>query len=370
VSSYWKETKDTSTPGYLTLERSGKILCKDYSHKHVKDVSPIGIMDGLILSGPNKDKVEHHYLMRYKAFHAPVALPTLVQFPNVDAYAARVLTDAFAKANNAQMDGLVTIAEFHKSFRSIVSALGHVVRLLQKGVNAKRLLASGTISVARAANIWLEVRYGLRPIYYDIRNAIEALADLGTAKRTRFTSTLEWEESESLLGATTPLGYFGSFKYDTYENAMLIAKAGCIAEHRIDSETISDVFGLHAHDLPAMAWELIPFSFIVDWFFNVGKVIASLTPQADCTIVASWTTIEKQWTRGNTMIPCTGLNYARFSRNWQPSGVTDLHREYEKTRYADDEPTIFPQFTLRLNMLKLIDLLALIRQVDFSKWRI
>jgi hypothetical protein len=46
--------------------------------------------------------------------------------------------------------------------------------------------------------------------------------------------------------------------------------------------------------IPAAIWEIIPFSFVVDWFVNVESFIRAVTPKADVHRLAEWVTIETE----------------------------------------------------------------------------
>lgn len=50
-----------------------------------------------------------------------------------------------------------------------------------------------------------------------------------------------------------------------------------------------DDFGLRASDIPSTAWELIPFSFLADYVFNVGDYIEALMAPARANMLASFT---------------------------------------------------------------------------------
>lgn len=55
--------------------------------------------------------------------------------------------------------------------------------------------------------------------------------------------------------------------------------------------TPSKSFGLTWTDLPDAAWELTPWSFVVDWFINVGDYIRAITPKPEVRILSACTSV-------------------------------------------------------------------------------
>jgi hypothetical protein len=45
--------------------------------------------------------------------------------------------------------------------------------------------------------------------------------------------------------------------------------------------------GLAPEQIPSIAWELIPFSFVVDWFVDIGSWIKACQPKPGCDVLSS-----------------------------------------------------------------------------------
>jgi hypothetical protein len=52
--------------------------------------------------------------------------------------------------------------------------------------------------------------------------------------------------------------------------------------------------GFRAVDLPKLLYDLTPYSFVVDWFADVGSWISACTPNPACIILGSWNTIVEE----------------------------------------------------------------------------
>jgi len=72
-------------------------------------------------------------------------------------------------------------------------------------------------------------------------------------------------------------------------------RAGILYEYHRSPDT----FGIGLSEVPVAGWEAIPFSFVADWFFNIGSYIEAITPISGVKRLGSWTTtrIELSTTR-------------------------------------------------------------------------
>lgn len=70
------------------------------------------------------------------------------------------------------------------------------------------------------------------------------------------------------------------------------ASAGVIYEikSQTTSQNISRILGIRARDIPATLWEIVPYSFVVDWFVNVGTWLNAVVPDPNVTVLGNWIT--------------------------------------------------------------------------------
>jgi hypothetical protein len=151
-----------------------------------------------------------------------------------------------------------------------------------------------------AAQSWLEARLGWRPFLMEIEAIIEALRNesmvprqTSRATQTRTVTQTAYDTREGAFGSYWTMSVDFSYEYkETY-----VVRAGVLYD--FSASTLSSTFGFRWRDLPESAWELIPFSFVVDWFLNVGDYIAALTPKAGTRVLASFmtTSIKREVTR-------------------------------------------------------------------------
>lgn len=175
----------------------------------------------------------------------------------------------------------VFLGEGHQTLELIADSAMRIARagnLLKKGNvlgAAHRLLdgtgrkvrrhrgtaATGSISSAS----WLELQYGWLPLLGDCKSAAEALAhQLSVPARMTYRASVRREQS----GKRVLSGFMPYFKAET--NWTKETRRSIIA--RI-TEPPSSMVQLGLLDPEIVAWELLPFSFVVDWFIPIGSYL-------------------------------------------------------------------------------------------------
>lgn len=144
------------------------------------------------------------------------------------------------------------------SQRNVKSAMGN--RRLSRGVR-------------NAAEKWLQLQYGWRPLLNDVYGAIDACGDLFSYTRPRVTIKSSHSEiSRRILSETSNIT--GSVKFDV----RTVIKHG--SHVRLDYElqlpNLQKSAQLGLTNPLEVAWELVPFSFVFDWFVPINQWLATL----------------------------------------------------------------------------------------------
>lgn len=202
-----------------------------------------------------------------------------------------------------------------------------------------------------AANAHLEITYGVIPLVSDLNSAMKELRKGPNAAfqtiRTRASrnSLIYGEETYPASDRFTglPKGTNATItkyvqKYRTY-----------VAEAGISNGNLLACLGNYGITNPvATAWELIPFSFVVDWHCNAGEVLASL----------------------DSLVYFTGATYQATTKTIEQSsqacygGVgTVLYRSYD--REAPSALSLLAEFRYKPSISKqhILNGLALLRQL-------
>lgn len=123
----------------------------------------------------------------------------------------------------------------------------------------------------QASRDYLLVRYGLAPTVSDMIGALDALAfglNRPLVKRTSKSASSTTKSANQINQSLYP----GDYRYFTYEGN---TKAVAYVEWYPD-DLSNQMNRLGLTNLPSLAWELVPFSFVVDWFLTVGSTLQSL----------------------------------------------------------------------------------------------
>lgn len=122
-----------------------------------------------------------------------------------------------------------------------------------------------------AADNWLAVQYGWLPLLTDVKGAVQALAKRQRPPVFVFHGSATANDSRQFfhdnIGGTAGLdsrevGYTSTTKF---------ALAFSMRNHT--SRTLSS---LGISDPALLVWELLPYSFVVDWFLPIGKYLESV----------------------------------------------------------------------------------------------
>lgn len=105
------------------------------------------------------------------------------------------------------------------------------------------------------------------------------------------------------------------------------------------------------------AYELIPFSFIFDWVFSIGDLLASWFKSSGLDMLTSWSTLRVEWKRNVTLISCNIESKGGYV--WSNPQVvlgSSTTTAVWKWRYPDPAIPLLPRFDLKLDLGKIIDL--------------
>lgn len=202
------------------------------------------------------------------------------------------------RARSNQVNLPVFIAELGKTSQMVVARATHLVFLIRAlkagrfgdfydGLRLEKRLTKSQIAARvtyhrrnygknpldTAANIWLESRYGWLPFMMEVQSAVMTCLDLserdvskmGYAKAKQ--SVERDTEDPNYVFEVNP-GHTGILTENVREDRRLIWR------FEILPESVPARFGL-TNPLD-VAWELLPLSFVADWFLPIGDYIKSL----------------------------------------------------------------------------------------------
>jgi hypothetical protein len=173
---------------------------------------------------------------------------------------------------------------FAGELRETLKMLRHPAKGLRRGLDdylksvQKRTRRAKRSSVKKiVADSWLEHVFGWSPLINDVRSAGQALNDRlnrFSSDYTRVSGSATDEASYENRGQDTEGPYWRVF-WDTLTREKITVRYYGEVKREAPYKTRSDMrlLGVSWEDLIPTAWELIPYSFLIDYFTNIGDVL-------------------------------------------------------------------------------------------------
>lgn len=261
---------------------------------------------------------------------------------SIDKCIGIAVTDAAAKVGTADVEALVSLAELRETIAFLRKPVQGMVSLTRRFMSWRRYRERKNASYSRALeryrslparvqakrkapekpvinpfkvgkfsamdipSAWLAYRYGIMPLIYEFEGIAKILSDtprpVRQTVRARAQDTFKRESTRSFAaGSDGDTGEVVVTEVDTFD-ARIEVRAGFLYE--VDW-SIQSQLGLSPSRVPAAIYELIPLSFVADWFWNGASYYDALT--ASCrakAILGGWSvskvTYEFTRTRGIT----------------------------------------------------------------------
>lgn len=366
LASFVENMTDVSTPQFVTRSRQGDVLNNGMIQN--KDVTERlkFFCDLKRVSGTNT------YELIGTCYATVIPLLAVPGVPPSDAgLISQAITEAHARVKVADLDLTVMAAELGETVRLIHDVGCRFLRIYKafRKHNYRAIRKMASLEATR--QLWLEYRYGMRPLYFDLRGVYNYLRRWGDVA-PRYTARAKPEvlsSSAKTSGSVTVpvppntgnlLDLTATYERWTEQN--ISVRAGVLYAVEF-SNALTKQLALLGIDRPLdSAWDLIPFSFVVDWFIGIGPFIASWEPKPGCNTLASWYTEcreAKAVTQVTSLTPRTALSgWKRGNTTLLGNGIA--HRSVKVvTRVANPPLPYLPSWSVKLNAAKLIDLAAI-----------
>ncbi len=197
----------------------------------------------------------------------------------------------YSKIGNRKVDAATALGESMKTVNSIVDVSKRIAKALLHLKGGKLTLAFKVLfptSPKEAANDFLAWKYGLKPLLGDLQGALEVLLDQ-INKVIPFKSNGHAKETfvrESTTALTSGLGTSAVYEY---RKATIRVKYG--SSYSITDKLRRQAATLGFTNPGNVAWELLPLSFVVDWFLPIGDFLQALSATHALEVHESYKTV-------------------------------------------------------------------------------
>lgn len=294
------------------------------------------------------------------------------------------LQKAYAKVGAALFSGGENIGEIRETLNFLRHPLKDLRDFLLKDRKRnlkllRALLASNTkdgssilkISGKTAANTWLELRYGLRPLVYDVISAIKlVMKKVETFDPSRIRVARSKLNRHRVASGNCSGGNSVQLKVDgRYYAEHDITVMSCVYFKQAHELSMSRKLGIDICNIPETIWELTRLSFVVDWFINVGAWLGSFRYNPDITFLGSTTSYKVASNGSITPLNVSGMMVGTEILECDFSSPTMYTATWFNRVVNTDGPPSLPQFSglANLDLPRLVDGLSLILQGIFSR---
>lgn len=233
----------------------------------------------------------------------------------------------------------------------------------------RRVGVSATLS-----NAWLELTYGWRPFMQDLYGSVEAIVDAGLghdASRCTVkasvkdveTSRFDLSMTSEWISESVPTASFSMRRVDTHTCHVSLT-------YVLANEILYSMAQMGITNPAELAWERIPFSFVVDWFLPVGNFLQTLDADFGMRFIGG--SVGKMTRRVDS---CVGIKSSKwYHRNggdfdeWELSNYSGgypggRYHEFSRKLYlASPLPTV-PRFKNPISAGHIANALALLKNV-------
>ncbi len=186
-------------------------------------------------------------------------------------------------------------------------------------------------------NGWLALQYGWRPLVNDVYGAAKELAEASVGTNAVFfiSSGLGRRafDERKVTNTPPPSGYSGSQAvFQQYQGSISVRYK---VRYSKSSPQVAKFSSLGITNPALIAWELMPYSFVIDWFVPVGNFLSSLDATLGLEFKSGFSVrLEKG--------EFHSIRDVHLGRANPPSSISGGNREFEK--YAKMRRTILSGF--------------------------
>lgn len=369
-SGNYSQMSDVVTPGYKDRIANGAIV-NNPMKRWFDTRSP---WNGALTWQTNNKKWDYTFsgTVQSWVFGDVSHLPSSKESACINA--ARV--KANARINGADVMGLVSLAEMGKTVSMVAQAARDIAGMLRRIRQGKPPVSSSSVlgrnpgltnQAAKfenqAANLWLQYSYGWIPTVTDLTGALIALYNLSIENKPRYTARGFGNDSEVLTSTTEFTTFSLTGKYQAKTTTTRELKARCAILYEL-TDIARDMNRFGILDLPGAVWELIPYSFVVDWFISIGEWIQAVTPKVGVNVLAESVTLEVIESTVREVIAYQGLGTGVDQVNADPGliGTRDRFETDRKSRVVNLVMPLYPPVHLNLNVSQALSGISLLVQ--------
>lgn len=285
--------------------------------------------------------------------------PPSVGLDNAIAQAQTQAMNKVGEANASLGAALGQVKQTVNTFSKGVITVAHGLKAIKSGQLQKLPEIFGldlkTFNKTRGRNLsamWLEFIYGIMPTLSDIHDA-QGLIHAAIRKSYPLEGIRNVGVSES--GEISEWGNYAKSKWTRKIGVRTVLKAS------VTSNMANDLNNAGLINPLAIGWELLPWSFLIDWFAPVGQTLEAVTAGVGLTDLGGQTTIHSVTEVNTTAVPGKYINSREYIQD--AGHLQDSSFDFKRWAHTSwPRPQVFVD-TTPFSTPRAVNALALVRQI-------
>lgn len=341
---------DCTIPGFHALIRKGRKL--PYNRAVISDFTETRTASGSAIHSSSWNGT--CYLAKSDG-PAWAEMPPLLTVPPYDDEAMDIASaTARSRCRASVFDALTTLAELNKTANMVGNSIRRFFMTASEvAERAARLSRRPGEAISLFSKLWLEYRYGWLPAVYSAEDALRAYNLLQSKREFIIEKALHTEEiqGQEFDVQETNLGGGGTQTIQLSET-LSGQRRYCATALGIVNPSNAKYVGF---DPLLTAWELVPYSFVVDWFLDVGDWINSISPFSGAEVDGGGVSVTTEYTWVQSWDISWGGTH---SGSGGPVETVKQLRLYDRGYNLSGSDTI--RWNPRINLHRVIDAAALV----------
>lgn len=287
----------------------------------------------------------HSMCLKYNNSTNGLPLPcvSLISGTELSDASVEASTQCFANIDKSSENLFEDLAELNKTAAMLRNPLSGL-----KKIGHKLPISQ---NVQGAADLWLEYKYGIKPLISAISTVLHNYN--ARSRRVRDTSHGKVSFSKNSISTFTATQGILSFPVTLATTDKVVVRGTYLYDHDVTAASLS---GFDSKGLFTLPWELVPYSFVADWFINVQDFLASLVPVPSVTTLGSCLTVNLETTCDWTFGTCANSNPATWSLTTVPTGrFVSNQKQYTRTALSSRGLVLRSDFKLGLDTVPELD---------------
>lgn len=359
---------DVVTPNFKDCRNAGEIINNPYFRYHRKAI----VEPSFVVWHKNATNYLRHRLafpvdFVYSNYDDPTAdqFGKRVEWYRDSAAEKAAYAEALSRVSETTLQFYATLGELPETIRWMESIVLRVRNLLvkkKKILTKMSALSLFSKDVDAVSNFWLEMRYAVRPLLFEMDAAIKLFKSQAVRPVRSTARSFVPETTTSVVTAKDyqiRAGY--SFAYIVSKHEVrtdVTYRSGILYKISADLDLLSSRLGLY--EPLQSCWELVPFSFMIDWFVNIGEILAAYAPKPGVNPLASWVVESRTVTNLETVDYMNRISYS--GTHVETPGFTSIVRQLDR-RFVQPKTPLYPTVQVNLDWAKILDIALIGRTI-------